>query len=864
MFAIDHPYTLALIASVIISLSMAVAVLIQKRTLGVYAFASLKAAIGLWAFASLFEVCALNLPIKTFAYSAKFYFIVLVPITWFVYGLYYSNRLRKLTRAQIVMLAVIPVITMIMVATNRYHHWMFTTLEVFETDTNRFILRQFGPWFWIHAGYSYILLFLGFFFMAKHLIDAPTHYRWQVATLLIGGLTPWVANIAFTLELTPYRYLDLTPFAFTISGVVFMVGIVRFQLLDVVPIAQEVVIKNIDDAIIVLDNEQRVLDFNPAAQRLASLSGTKLIGTHAGKVFQWWNQLKIGEGPIPDDAPSIVEIYLARRRRQFRPKILPLKCNGRETGRLITLHDVTEARMAKRALRSSEERFKSLSENAPVIIFALDPDGTIIYLNPAFEKILSLSRYKFLGQPFIEWINDQESKTCSYTFDQLIQGEIAAAELNLTFYHKTGAKRLFNISVAANLDSRDQVTGIIGMAKDITEEHDLQYQLFQSQKMEAIGTLAGGVAHDFNNLLMGMQANLSLMHMSPSDDPTLKQRIQRIEHQIQTGANLTRQLLGYARKGKYVITSVDLNRLIIEALAIVERTNKAISIERQLSDEPVFIRADQGQIELVLLNLFVNAVDAMPGGGTLTVSTQHILQREHLKENRQNDRYCEFQVADTGIGMDPATQKRIFEPFFTTKEVGQGTGLGLASVYGVIQNHGGRIHVDSTEGEGATFTIHLPTTRIPLQQKTESKQCVLPPKGGKILLVDDEPLILKYSREMIQSLDLDVLPARNGKEAIDIYRRHHTDIDLVILDMIMPEMDGLGVYQALCQINPGLRVIVTSGNTSQSRLEEILSDGCSRCLKKPYTRDELAEEIQEILSLPEAHPITRSASSASA
>jgi PAS domain S-box-containing protein len=860
VFAIDHPYAIALIASVIISLSMAVAVLIQKRTLGGYAFALLKTAVGLWAFTSLFEVCAFSLSIKTFAYSAKFFFIVLVPITWFVYGLYYSNRLRKLTYVQIVMLTVIPAISILMVVTNRYHQWMFSSLDVIETAGNQFIMRQFGPWFWIHAGYSYILLFLGFFFMAKHLIDAPTPYRWQVATLLVGGLTPWVANIAFTFQLTPYPYLDLTPFAFTISGVAFMVGIVRFQLLDVAPIAQEVVIENIDDAIIVLDNEQRVLNFNPAAQRLAASSGSKLIGSPAEKVFPWWKLFQIGTDPIPEGSLPIIELHFAHRRRLFRPKILPLECYGRESGHLITLHDITEVMLAREALRSSEERFRSLSENAPVIIFALDPDGTITYLNPAFEKILDINSQKLLGQPFIKWIDHRETELCAHTFDQLIQGKTSVAELNLTFYHKTGAKRLFNISVAANLDSRDQVTGIIGMAKDITEEHELQCQLFQSQKMEAIGTLAGGIAHDFNNLLMGMQANLSLMHLHPSGDPTLKEKIRRIEHQIQTGANLTRQLLGYARKGKYVVTTVDLNNLIQEALAIVERTNKAVSIHYRLSDEPVLIKADQGQMELVLLNLVVNAMDAMPEGGQLRVTTRHIHQSEDFRDKLHNDRCCEITVTDTGIGMDPATQKRIFEPFFTTKEVGQGTGLGLASVYGVIKNHDGDIQVESKEGEGTTFTLLLPTTPESVHQKEDLKECVIPVKGVKILLVEDEPLILKYTREMIQSLGFDVLPARNGIEAIDIYQQQHSHIDLVVLDMIMPEMDGLSVYKALYRINPGLRVLVTSGNTSQSRMEEILSNERNRCLKKPYTRDELAEEITKILKKHQDRTVAQPAS----
>jgi PAS domain S-box-containing protein len=807
----------------------------------------LKASIGLWAFSSLFEVCAFNLDIKTFAYSAKYYFIVLVPIAWFVFGLSYSNRLRKLSLAQILLLGAIPAITLVMVATNRYHHWMFTSLDVIDTASNRFIVRHFGPWFWVHASYSYILLFLGFFFMAKHLMDAPTQYRWQVGSLLVGGLAPWIANMAFTFQLTPYPYLDLTPFAFTISGVAFMVGIVRFQLLDVVPIAHEVIIENIDNAIIVLDNERRVLNFNPAAKRMAALSDSQLIGCHVEKAFKWWKQFSIGDEPIPEGDLPIVELQLTRRRRLFRPKTLPLNCNGRQTGHLITLQDVTEAALAKEALRSSEARFRSLSENAPVIIFALDPHGAITYLNPAFEKILELDRQKFLGRPFVQWINPRETKVFRHTLDRLMGGQAAVAELNLTLYHKTGAERLFNISVAANWDSADKVAGIIGMAKDITEEHELQCQLFQSQKMEAIGTLAGGIAHDFNNLLMGMQANLSLMHLHTSENQTLVEKIRRIEDQIQTGANLTRQLLGYARKGKYVVTTIDLNKLIEEALGIVKRTNKGVSIHRQLSEESIFIKADQGQMELVLLNLFVNAVDAMPGGGQLTVISRPVDKREHLQENR----YCEIVVADTGIGMDADTRKRIFEPFFTTKEVGQGTGLGLASVYGVVQNHGGRIRVESKEGEGTTFTLSLPATEESTRRKAQPKASAMPVKEGRILLVDDEPLILKFTREMIQSLGFDVLPAKSGQQAIDIYQCSHTEIDLVILDMIMPEMDGLATYKALCRINPGLHVIVTSGNTSQSRLSEIMADGGNRCLRKPYTRDELAEEITAALARPE-------------
>jgi len=857
MFAIDQPYTIALIASAVISLSLAVAVLMHKRTLGVHAFALLKAAIGMWAFASLFEVCSQDIQTKIVAYSAKYFFIVLVPIAWFVFGLYYSNRLRRLSRRQIALVAILPAVTLLLVATNRYHQWMFTSLEVVKTDAYLFIMRKFGPWFWVHAAYSYVLLFLGFFFMAKHLITSPSHYRWQVATLLVGGLTPWVANMLFTFKLMPYPYLDLTPFAFTISGLAFMIGIMRFQLLDVVPIAQDVVMEIIDDGIVVVDNENRVVNLNPAAQRLSDTRLPKLIGAKADDVFSWWPALKPDNScPVPSKLP-IIELNVDSRRCLLHPKVLPLTCNDRDAGLLITLQDVTNAMVAKEALRSSEERFRSLSENAPVIIFALEPSGAIGYLNPAFEHILGHDRHAMTGQPFITLLNDTDRKACQRAFNQLIQGEEPVADLNISLYQETGAKRLFNVSVAANIDAHGAVTGIVGLAKDITEEHDLQFQLFQSQKMQAVGTLAGGIAHDFNNLLMGMQANLSLMHIDQSASPTLHDKIKRIESQIQNGANLTRQLLDYARRGKYVITNVDLGRLIEDTLTVVQRTNKAITVQSLLPDEPIHINADRGQMELVLLNLFVNAADAMPAGGRLTVSVRHLPPTETRKNGNSKSRFCELMVADTGIGMDPATLKRIFEPFFTTKDVGRGTGLGLASVYGVIENHCGQIQVESIEGEGTTFTIMLPTAEKTVEKTAPARACALPSGDVNILLVEDEPLILKYCLEMVRSLNFGARAARNGQEAIDIYKAHHADIDLVILDMIMPGMDGFSVFKAIRHINPQLQVIITSGYATDSRIDEIISSGSHACLKKPYTREELADTIMTTLNArPTDHNLT--------
>ncbi len=862
MFAIDQPYTIALIASVIISLSMAVAALLHKHTLGVHAFAVLKASIGLWAFSSMLEICSQDIQTKIFSYSFKYLFIVIVPIAWFIFGLYYSNRICGLRRYQLGRLAIIPVITLALVATNRYHHWMFTSLDVVESGSIVFIVRKFGVWFWVHATYCYLLLFLGFFFMAKQLSDSPAPYRWQIATLLISGLTPWIANIAFIFNLTPYPYLDMTPFAFTISGLTLMWGIMRFQLLEVEPIANEMIIQNIEDAILVVDSEHRILNLNRAAENLIDLAPDHPIGNRAPQVFSWWPNLKTVQTRGAE--PQIIDLFKNGRRRLLRMKEVSLCCNQRKIGILITLTEVTDTLLAKEALLNSERRFRSLSENAPVIIFALDTLGIVTYLNPAWEKILGHGRDDIMGRSFIDLLADTGTQVFSNTFEQLINGQVTVAELDFTIYHKMGAQRLFNASVAANTDNEGRVTGIIGLVKDITEERKLQHQLFQSQKMEAIGTLAGGVAHDFNNLLMGMQANLSLMRLDEETAaPYHDDKIQRIENQIQSGASLTRKLLGYARKGQYVVITVDMNRLIGETLNVVQRANKNITVQCLFSDDGAHIKADRGQMEMVLLNLFLNAVDAMPDGGRLTVSCRHVsdIGQENVPTPACPERgYIEIMVSDTGTGMDQATQDRIFEPFFTTKAVGRGSGLGLASVYGVVHNHGGSIQMESALGQGTTFTLFFPAAKTTVEESPPNSKSKSALSGsGKILLVEDEILIQKYCREMIKSLGFDVVAADNGDEAVRIYKEQRTDIDLVILDMIMPGMDGFSVFNALQQINPDVKVIITSGYTVDRRMNQILCGGPHGYLKKPYTLNDLASTINEVKASAQktSHPNNR-------
>ncbi|MEJ2040336.1 MAG: histidine kinase N-terminal 7TM domain-containing protein, partial [Desulfosarcinaceae bacterium] len=699
-----------LILSACISAVLTGMVFKYRPTLGTRSFAALMSAVALWAFVASFEVGSLDPLTKAFSYHFKYLFIVTVPVSWFAFGLYYSNRLQQLKLKYLLMLLALPMVTLVLVATNPLHHLMFTDVELIQTNHNLVYFRHFGAWFWVHASYCYALLLLGFVFLAKSLIDSPRPYRSQVVLLLIGGLTPWVLNMIFIFNLSPLPYLDLTPFAFTVSGVAFMLGIVRYRLLDIVPIARDVIIRNMTDGILVVDNENRVLDLNPAAARMIGRRQNTIIGADARNAIDWWHKIMPDEYGNHNNLQCVIELNLDEIPHSYRASKSPVYCKDKSLGHLVVLHDITKAKMAEVAIRNSEARFRSLTENAPFVIFALDPDGIITYINPSCLQILGFGRDELIGKPFRNFAIENQASPHLEIFERLISGKETLVEVNMYFLHKNGSKRLFNSCAAVNTDIDGRINGIICMAKDITEERRLQLQLFQSQKMEAVGTLAGGIAHDFNNLLMGMQANISLMRLEKGTPPASLEKLTRIENQIQNGASLTRQLLGYARKGKYMVAAINLRRLIDDTLDVVQRTNKNIVIYRRLIEAPTFIDADRGQMELVLLNLFVNAVDAMPDGGDLVVTT-HIAEAEDLANHWPDikpKRYVELKVSDTGIGMDQITMNRIFEPFFTTKEMGQGTGLGLASVYGVVENHDGFIRVSSKLDYGSTFTLVFP------------------------------------------------------------------------------------------------------------------------------------------------------------
>jgi PAS domain S-box-containing protein len=386
------------------------------------------------------------------------------------------------------------------------------------------------------------------------------------------------------------------------------------------------------------------------------------------------------------------------------------------------------------------------------------------------------------------------------------------------------------------------------------EREELQIQLAQAQKMEAIGTLAGGIAHDFNNILAGILGGLTLVELEVGDDSESSTGIQDMKALVSRGAALTQQLLGFARLGKYHLKPLDLSLVVAKTSAMYGRTRADITIETDLSPELLAVFMDHSQLEQVLLNLFVNAGQAMPDGGHL------LLHAENAKLADENGamlgvppgRYVKLLVADTGSGMDAKTMGRIFEPFFTTKAPGHGTGLGLASVYGIIKNHAGFIGVESEMGKGTTFTLLLPATERPVAEE-KTPRPVLQRGTGTILVVDDEPQVLKVCARLLQKFGYDVLTAPGGRQALELLGQHKTKISLVLLDMTMPDMSGRQTYEALQKVLPGIKVLLSSGYSIEGQAQALLDSGCNGFIQKPFDAVALSAKVQALLQPSSPH-----------
>jgi PAS domain S-box-containing protein len=496
-------------------------------------------------------------------------------------------------------------------------------------------------------------------------------------------------------------------------------------------------------------------------------------------------------------------------------------------------------------LKESEEKYRLLVENANDAIF-IAQDEVVKFPNPKTKAMLGYCAEELAKISFVDLIHPEDRAMVLDRHKRRPEEEESPSAYSFRIINRAGEELWVQLnSVFIIWEGRPATLNLL---RDITQQKKLEAQLLQAQRMEAMGTLAGGIAHDFNNILMGIQGNASLILLDTDSSFTHYERLRNIEQGVQSGAELTKQLLGFARGGKYEVKPTDLNELIERSSDMFGRTKKQVTIHARYQKDIWPVDLDQGQIEQVLLNLYVNAWQAMPGGGDLYLETENVsLDKAYLKVfGLEPGRYVKMSITDTGVGMDEATQQRIFEPFFTTREMGRGTGLGLASAYGIIKNHGGIINVYSEKGKGTTFNFYLPASEKAVIEEKEIPKEVL--KGTEtVLLVDDEDMIIDVGREILKAVGYKVLVARSGKEGIEICKKNKNKIDMVILDMIMPEIDGGEAYDRMKEINPDIKVLLSSGYSIDGQATEILKRGCNGFIQKPFNIKKLSRELRKIL-----------------
>jgi len=526
-----------------------------------------------------------------------------------------------------------------------------------------------------------------------------------------------------------------------------------------------------------------------------------------------------------------------------------------------SLKNVTERKNAETALKKSEENYRQLYDESrraeelysslihssadAVVIY--DMEGKAQYVSPVFTDTFQWTLEDVKGER-IPFLPESEVAPTMAIIRALVEEGTPCQGFETTRLTKDG--RLIDVSISASRydDHEGKPAGMLAILRDRSEKKRLESQLRHAERMKAIGTLAGGVAHDFNNLLMGIQGNISIMLCNMDPAHPHYRKFKNIETQIRNGSRLTSQLLGYAKKGKYWVKLLDLNQTVHTCVETFRRNRKGITVHSSFTQDPLPVEVDEVQIEQVLMNLFSNAADAMPHGGDLFLETSVIIQsaEDKSRHNLKPGRYARVDVRDTGVGMDKDIIEHMFDPFFTTKEMGHGTGLGLASAYGIIKSHKGHIYVDSGKDHGTTFSIYLPAKEEEVVAVEKEKQHTAK-NAHTILLVDDEEMIIDIGVQMLEFSGYRVLTAENGAQAVECFKENMGTIDLVVLDMMLPDMSGGEVYGRLTAIAPDVKVLLSSGYSLDDQVKEVLDRGVRGFIQKPFGLEEFSRKVKELL-----------------
>jgi PAS domain S-box-containing protein len=616
------------------------------------------------------------------------------------------------------------------------------------------------------------------------------------------------------------------------------------------------------DAVLTVEPDQRITLFNAAAEKMFGCPADSAIGRSIMRFLRGAFTVAV-DGTLRIAGQSSLEIDLHAAKaelRGIRPNgdEIPLEASispvevGHHRFFTVILRDISERKHTEQALRQSGERLRQIAENMRDVVWMAETSlSKFIYVSPMFEKVWGRSCASLYQNPdvWLDAVHPEDRDAVVADTYKLMQNEVSQHDFRII--RPDGAVRMLRNHGFPIKDDRNRVCRIGGITEDVTEQRLLEEQFRQAQKMEAVGRLASGVAHDFNNLLTVINGYSDIALTELHDGDPLREFIKEIRQSGDRAAGLTRQLLAFSRKQLMVLDILDLNSLIGEMEKMLRRLIGAdIDLRVAPGKDLSWVKADAGQIEQVIMNLAVNARDAMPRGGCLTIETANAELDETYASTHPTTRpgkYVMLAVSDTGCGMDQATMARIFEPFFTTKGE-KGTGLGLATVYGIVKQTGGHIEVYSEVGVGTTFRIYLPPEK---EAAAPSKTTLLEPAKPRgtetILLVEDEQALRTLGRTILQDSGYQVLEAKNGGEAILVAERHTQPINLMITDVVMPKISGRELAERVIPLRPDMKVLFLSGYTDEAIAHHGVLDAGMPFLAKPFSPNALTRKVREVL-----------------
>jgi PAS domain S-box-containing protein len=626
----------------------------------------------------------------------------------------------------------------------------------------------------------------------------------------------------------------------------------------------------ITDGILVITKDFKIIWANEGSLRMAGCKMEELVGNYCYKATH------NSESPCqpPHDICPVREVINAgnpvtvththfdKEGNELFVEVsaYPVKDEKGEIIQFVHLcRDITERKRAEEALRRSEEKYRAILETIEEGYFEVDIAGTFFFFNDSLCRLFGYSRDEMMGMNNRQYTDSENAQKLYQTFNRVYRTGKPTKEFDWEIIRKDGTKKNTEASVSLIKNPSDNRIGFRGIVRDITdrkraeeEKATLQEQLRQSQKIEAIGRLAGGIAHDFNNLLTVIKGYSQLSLIELKEDVPLRGNIEEIKRASEKAADLTRQLLAFSRRQILEMRVLDLNTVLRDLDKMLRRViGEDIELITLLADDLGRVKTDPGWVEQTIMNLAVNARDAMPSVGKLTIETANVELDETYARNHiavTPGRYVMLSMSDTGIGMTPEVRQQVFEPFFTTKEKGKGTGLGLSTVYGIVKQSEGNIWVYSEPGKGTTFKIYLPRVDEPLEEIKERVVKEELPRGSEtILLVEDEEMVRKLAVQILKRQGYTVLEGSHGNEAFNICNKHDGPIHLLVTDVVMPKMSGLELAERIASIQPEIKVLYMSGYTDNAITHHGVLEKGMNYIQKPFTVDGLARKVREVL-----------------